>query len=434
MAGRISTDVVRINSLLREFVDRNSNIVCIQWDRGMYPRLQINPYSKNYKDRCVAAHYLLLVASILEYDKIIGRAENARKLLIYLYKKFGSNLFRIIEAEKFRKVVEGFRFYSELKSLRILIPDILASVNRFVKDEADGCLIKYSQGFRRPEEMVEQMARHILRMGGSLEDKSWVYMRWMVRPYPDLRIFRHFSYEDLYVPLTTNVAAVAKCLDLIDEFAPSLWKDPNRLREARRRVTSFARRLFPWDPARVDYPFFLLGRWLKGKDLNITTLRDALLFFDRLYKMTGIAHVVYQTMRRRSPSRWEKKIRKTLSRMDIPYMYEPERFPLERGVFYTPDFILPKHKVEGKRIILEPHGRMTRKDVYKFTLFRRIYGDRYFFILILRGDDIRSYRVRGLLPDESYDDVWPIEYIHILLDKIRNGQYTPQSCSLTNLM
>ena len=66
--------------------------------------------------------------------------------------------------------------------------------------------------------------------------------------------------------------------------------------KAREALTSFAKQLFPRDPAKVDYPLFLLGRWIKGKPLNPITLKEALHLFDHLYKVTGHAHVFYQVM------------------------------------------------------------------------------------------------------------------------------------------
>jgi hypothetical protein len=43
--------------------------------------------------------------------------------------------------------------------------------------------------------------------------------------------------------------------------------------------TEFARSLFPSDPAKVDFPFFILGTWLEYSDLNQATLEKALKFF-----------------------------------------------------------------------------------------------------------------------------------------------------------
>ena len=273
--------------------------------------------------------------------------------------------------------------------------------------------------------MVEKIAENILRMGGPYKDKSWVYMRWMVRGYPDLWIFRHFSREDLLVPLTIGTASIAVALGLIDETAlPPLWVDEEKAEKAREALTSFAKQLFPRDPAKVDYPLFLLGRWIKGKPLNPITLKEALHLFDHLYKVTGRAHVFYQVMEYYK-SGWERRVADTLTKMKIPFRYEGIRFPLPNNIRYTPDFILSESTIHGRKIVLEPHYQMTEEDILKFSLFRQIYGKDYFLILLMRNDDIPYYRTRNLLPDEVYDDVWPIGYVHILLDKIRKGEYTP---------
>ncbi|RLI80300.1 hypothetical protein DRP04_08345 [Archaeoglobales archaeon] len=99
--------------------------------------------------------------------------------------------------------------YSLLSRLREKIPEILASVNRFVSEVAGGDLIGCSKRFGRPMDFVNVSAPSIVRMGkdkNSARKKAWMYMRWMVRDYPDLRIFDHFSPRDLFVPLDKNVA------------------------------------------------------------------------------------------------------------------------------------------------------------------------------------------------------------------------------------
>ncbi len=64
-------------TLLVDFINKNSNVADIQWDRRMSPRLLFNPYSEKYEERKIVAHYFLLVASILD-DTIVGYPENAR--------------------------------------------------------------------------------------------------------------------------------------------------------------------------------------------------------------------------------------------------------------------------------------------------------------------------------------------------------------------
>jgi hypothetical protein len=296
-----------------------------------------------------------------------------------------------------------------------VIPEILTCVNKFVRDKAEKNLIKYSQRFSKPKDLVENLAQNIEKMNEPRKDKAWVYMRWMVRPEPDLEIFNHFSPEDLNVPLTGENANVAASLGLINSVAPSLWKDKHRA-----RITDFAKQLFPKDPAKVDYPFFLLGRWLKQKNLNKNTLKEALQFFDHMHKVTGQPHAYYQKLSRYK-SGWEKMTARTLSKMKIPYGYETISFPLP-GDSYTPDFILDE-SIQGRKIVLEPHYEMTPKQAYKYSLFKRIYGQEFLLILLLKNDLIPYYHERNILTDDVCDDVWPIEFVHLLAEKIRTRTY-----------
>jgi len=107
----------------------------------------------------------------------------------------------------------------------------------------------------------------IIRMGrdkNSARKKAWMYMRWMVREYPDLRIFDHFSPRDLFVPLDKNVARVAVSLGVLKSLNNPGWSEVVK-------VTEFARTLYPEDPAKVDYSFFLLGRQIKELKLPLST-------------------------------------------------------------------------------------------------------------------------------------------------------------------
>src|SRR5262249_39987071 len=131
-------------------------------------------------------------------------------------------------------------------------------------------LIRHAAKFRTPKEMVTDIAAKVYRMGitaGSAQKKSWMYMRWMVRPEPDLGLFLNVRPADLYIPLDSNVA---RALNLVSELLPGdqdLSKLP-RDKSGKLKLnwacvdvaTSFAKRLFPEDPARMDYALFLLGR------------------------------------------------------------------------------------------------------------------------------------------------------------------------------
>jgi len=266
--------------LLKEFVKRNSCVKDLQFDPNIPPKLQFDPYSQSYEEKRKIAHYFLLVASIDE-GNIIGRAENARRLLVCLHRKFGDNLFRIDEPEHFQKEIVDCGFYTDFGPLKYQIPRVLTSVNKFVANVSGNDLIEYARNLNNLKKTVVSIGKYVKRMGGPIQKKAWIYMRWMVRPYPDLRIFDSFSPRDLYIPLTTDILRVGVCLGLIESTeGPLLWEHVEK-------VTSFAKTIFPEDPVKVDFPFFLVGRWLRGKKLNIQTLKSTLLLFDAFYQRTG---------------------------------------------------------------------------------------------------------------------------------------------------
>jgi len=406
-------------SLLVEFINKNSNVIDVQWDRRMSPRLLFNPYSEKYEERKTIAHYFLLAASILD-DTVVGYPENARMLMVYLHEAFGNNLFEIKKPHLFEEEIVKADFYHDLGPNKKAASEILAQINIFVRLNAERNLLKYAQKFSKPKDFIEDMAKNLTALSGPHKDRAWIYMRWMVRPQPDLQIYDHLLPENLYVPLTKENANVAASLGVISSASPSLWRDEQTATEARQRLTDFAKRLFPKDPAKVDYPFFLLGRWLKQKTLNRYTLKTALDFLDRMQKITGQSQAYYQKMSRYK-SGWEKKTALTLLRLHIPYGYETISFPLPNEI-YTPDFILEK-TVQGRKIILEPHFEMTKKQARKYALFKRTYGHKFVLILLLKNDLISMYHQRNILTDDVCDDVWPIEFVHLLAEKIRRGTY-----------
>jgi len=408
-----------ITSIMIEFINKNSNVADIQWDRRMSPRLLFNPYSERYDDRREIAHYFLLAASILD-DTVVGYPENVRMLLVYLHTVFGDTFFDIKKAHLFEEMIVKADFYHDLGPNKKAASENLVAVNLFIRNQAGHNLLRYAQKFSKPKDFIEDLAQNIPALAGPHKDRAWIYMRWMVRSQPDLQIYDHLLPEDLYVPLTKENANVAASLGIISTASPSLWRDEQTAAQARQRLTDYAKRLFPQDPAKIDYPFFLLGRWLKQKTLNRYTLKTALDFLERMQKVTGQTQAYYQKMSRYK-SGWEKKTALTLLRMHIPYGYETISFPLPNEV-YTPDFILEK-TVQGRKIILEPHFEMTKRQARKYALFKRTYGHEFLLILLLKNDLIPLYHQRKILTDDVCDDVWPIEFIHLLVEKIRRGTY-----------
>ncbi|HLN45539.1 MAG TPA: DUF2400 family protein [Candidatus Sulfotelmatobacter sp.] len=409
--------------VLLKFINQNSDVVDIQWDRRMSPRLLLNPYTEYTEEKRRVAQYLLMIAAICE-DRMVGFSENARRILILLHQIYGDRIFEIRKPHMFAEKIVTSGFYDDLGPSRDAISPVLINVNDFVKNKAGRNLLEYSKRFSKPKDLVDDLSANIERMNGPYRDKAWVYLRWMVRSEPDLRIFDHFSPAELFVPLTQENANVATSLGLINSASPSLWRDEERAKKARESVTNFARQLFPNDPARVDYPFFLLGRWLAKKNLNRNTLKDALEFFDHMHKETGRPQAYYQKLSRYK-SGWEKKTAIILRKLNLSYGYEPVSFPLP-GEIYTPDFILNK-EIDGRKIILEPHYFMTPHQSAKYSLFKRTYGHEFILVLLLKNDLISYYNQRNILNDEVCDDVWPIEFVDLLAEKIRTGTYDPQA-------
>jgi hypothetical protein len=233
-----------------------------------------------------------------------------------------------------------------------------------VQSKADHNLLKYAQHFKKPKDLIEDLAQNIPAFSRSNIDRACQYMRWMVRSEPDLQIYRHLLPEDLYVPLTKENVNVVSCLGVIPSGA-TVWRDEHSEAEARQKLTDYAKHLFPHDPAKVDYPFFLLGRWLKQKTLNRYTLKTALDFLDRVQKVTGQSQAYYEKMSRYK-SGWKKDCANHYFACTYPMGMKRSVFPYQGSVhagFYT------RKESQGRKIILEPHFEMTKRQARKYALF-----------------------------------------------------------------
>ena len=82
----MSTETVEeMKPLLKEYVEKSSDIANLQWDERVTRKLPFDPYAKSPQ----ISHYFLMVASIAETE-LIGRSENARALMIDLYAILGN--------------------------------------------------------------------------------------------------------------------------------------------------------------------------------------------------------------------------------------------------------------------------------------------------------------------------------------------------------
>ena len=64
------------------------------------------------------------------------------------------------------------------------------------------------------------------------------------------------------------------------------------------------------------------------------------------------------------------------------------------------------------------------KQASKYSLFKRTYGHEFLLILLLKNDLIPFYHQRNLLSDDVCDDVWPIEFVDLLAERIRTETYS----------
>src|SRR5262249_55135612 len=130
-------------------------------------------------------------------------------------------------------------------------------------------LVAHAARFSTPSAMVDELGRsveHFGRQPSGARKKAWMYLRWMVRPAPDLRLFTTFQPHDLQIPLDVNTCralGVIRVLLPSDEYLSALELQSGRpIANAANRelATRFAGPLRADDRAGLDYPLFLLGR------------------------------------------------------------------------------------------------------------------------------------------------------------------------------
>ncbi|MCD7937521.1 MAG: TIGR02757 family protein [Tannerellaceae bacterium] len=105
-----------------------------------------------------------------------------------------------------------------------------------------------------PVHLLQKQFGHIPQIpvfnGASACKKLHMFLRWMVRrdSAVDLGIWKQFDPGELSVPVDTHVLKQAQ-----------LWKITSRKqadRETVEEITAFARRIFPDDPARLDFVLY----------------------------------------------------------------------------------------------------------------------------------------------------------------------------------
>ncbi len=428
-----------LKDLVISFVQTYSNVTDLELDLHLNPQPHFMPLNSDSSKR-EAAHYFLLAAALSDYQ-LTGNPRNIQLLLSYLSEVLGSRLYTIMDPLELKREVDKFEYKIEnldqLGKEKAEIPAVLCSVNQFVAQKAHGDLIDYttklSQKGRKPKDFAETLSFSVKRMNKQYQSKSWLYLRWMVRDTPDLRLFP-FSPKDLMVSLTTPKFRVFVALGLSDdENLPfklnrknkpdSWWKNTVEFDADTEKLTQFARSLFPNDPAKIDFPFFILGTWLEYSDLTPISLERSLRFFiqksqELLGPLMRYLTVVYhynrvgERIELGAFTAMERDVYDFLRAKQLIFYYEFMEFYLSQtksdaSLTYTPDFLLPQLTHNGRKVLLEPHGVKTNLNDFlnKLKAFRQNYGTYFCLILIVPDEFIDA--IDELDPQrKAYDFVW----------------------------
>jgi hypothetical protein len=439
-----------LRDLIVRFVETYSNVPDLALDLHLNPKPRFMPLN-SYEAQREAAHYFLLAASLSDY-KLTGNPRNIRLLLNHLTTALEGRLYTTKNPSEFKILIDrferGIANLDHLGEAKAEISQVLCSVNTYVERKANGDLIGYtaqlSQKGRKPKDLVEELSYNVKRMNKQHTSKSWLYLRWMVRGSPDLALFP-FDPKDLMVPLTTPNLRVYAALGLSDnenlqfqlssKYMPdSWWENTAQFDADAERLTQFARSLFPADPAKVDFPFFILGTWLEYSDLTPASLERSMKFFIQKYAellqpltryLTAVAHYNKAGEAIPEPGAFtalEMEVYDYLKRSQIIFSYEFMEFCLskENSLTYKPDFFLPQLTNNGRKVLLETHGVKANllQFLSKLSIFRKHFGEYFCLILIVPDDFVGMIDL--LDPEkQSYDFIWKQSNYKIQLENFQ---------------
>jgi predicted nuclease of restriction endonuclease-like RecB superfamily len=100
----------------------------------------------------------------------------------------------------------------------------------------------------------------------------------------------------------------------------------------------------------------------------------------------------------------EEAVKTALLDSGINSYYEYGEFALPKNHAYLPDFIT-EMRVNGKQVVLEPHGNVTVKYLMKLHDFKKIYG--FYVVVFLTRDPDRNIG-KGVNPKDYIDEFWAI--------------------------
>ncbi len=100
----------------------------------------------------------------------------------------------------------------------------------------------------------------------------------------------------------------------------------------------------------------------------------------------------------------ESAVKYALLDMNIPSYYEHMQYPLSNSKAYFPDFTTALI-IDGRQVILEPHGNISLSYLQKLNEFIKSYG----FYVVLISNKPFQYPEPKWHPGEFVDDYWYIK-------------------------
>jgi len=373
---KLMVDDKQLDYLVKEFVNIYARMKDLNLDVFSDPPLWFMPIETN-QSRKEAAKYFLLAAALLDTE-VTGNSRNVRVLLDDFHDVFGPRLYSISDPKmlevEVQKCQSSFEFFDQMGPRKNEIPRIVSKVNAFIQEKAQNDVIEYAGQLakkgKKPIDLFEELCLLDTERNPSV-GKFWIYLRWMTRKSPDLALF-DFGPEDLRVPLTAPTLSFVASRELVDNSlsqlveskgeTTALLKNSKTVNYLEQRLNDYAKTLFPDDPAKVDFPFYVLGKWLTGFKLNKECLEKTLRFFIEKYYKIGTWPVRYLVERRQlnkyacdfnigAQSQMEIPVAEFLIKNNVRFEFEPLQFwwAKEHGIVaidppYTPDFLVHLRK------------------------------------------------------------------------------------------
>lgn len=255
---------------VRAFVEAFRSVPDLQFERL--------PYAPDTHE---GVAYLLMVAAINQNTS----AEHVRDLMYGLHEALGPDIFRFddLQPSDWEPILRPLLPPSW--KLSASVPAILKSAAKFIRtSERHGGLVVRGRAQPSVLTAAEKLAGNIYYMGKNpmgARKKLWMFLRWMVRPAPDLQVWSPpLNPAELRLPLDVNTAKAVMDLATHSALREPVLREgltlemdetgrPASTAANVERATAMARWFFPDDPAIVDYAFFCYGRrFSRGADAH----------------------------------------------------------------------------------------------------------------------------------------------------------------------